>query len=400
MKNPKSYRYLILIAGILIQFCYGLAYVWSMFQPYALSEFKMDAGSASLPFGIFLACFSIGNVTGGLLQRKFSSVLLIISGSFIMCMGLFLSSFVPLSHGSLVNITYGLISGFGCGIAYNTSVATVQKWFPDKRGLVTGMMICSTGSFGLILNPFVKGVLTTSGFSAGMRMVGITLFVITMIFGWFVKRPTADYMPEYNGTGANSLQKQYTISEVLRTKQYYFITLSMMLAVPAYFLINPMLMTLGAERGLSETAALLGVMIVAVMNTLGRLLAPWVSDKLGRKNVLLSLFVLNMASILTLTVAGNYFFLVVVSLVGFSYGGFMGMYPTITSDYFGMLHNGINYGAVMAGYGLASISCPYLVKAVQASSMGTVLSFVIAAIASIGGFVLVLFIKRQEPAMN
>jgi OFA family oxalate/formate antiporter-like MFS transporter len=400
MKTNQSYRYVILIAGVFIQFCYGLAYVWSIFQPYVLDTFQMDAGSASLPFGIFLACFSLGNITGGLLQKKLSSTLLIISGSFIMCLGLIFSSFIPLDQGSLLNLTYGVISGFGCGIAYNTSVATVQKWFPDKRGLVTGMLICSTGSFGLIMNPFAKSVLSESGFFAGIRMVGISLFVITMIFGWFIRKPAPDYMADYSGSATKAIQKQYTIGEVLRTKQYYFITLSMMLAVPAYFLINPMLMTLGAERGLSETTALLGVMIVAVMNTAGRLLAPWISDKLGRKNVLLSLFVLNMASILTLTVANNYFFLVIVSLVGFSYGGFMGMYPTITSDYFGILHNGINYGAVMVGYGIASISCPYLVKAVQASSMGTVLSFVIAAIASVGGFVLVLFIKKQEPTMN
>jgi OFA family oxalate/formate antiporter-like MFS transporter len=208
-------------------------------------------------------------------------------------------------------------------------------------------------------------------------------------------------MADYNRLNNQSPKKQYTIKEVLRTSQYYLITFSMMLAVPAYFLISPMLMTLGTERGLSETTALAGVMIVAVMNTSGRLLAPWISDKLGRKNVLLGLFLLNMVSILTLTVAGNYIFLITVSLVGFSYGGFMGMYPTITSDYFGMLHNGINYGAVMVGYGISSISCPYLVKAVQASSMGTVLSFIIAAIASVGGFILILFIKNQnQPQIN
>jgi OFA family oxalate/formate antiporter-like MFS transporter len=356
----------------------------------------MDAGSASLPFGILLACFSIGNVVGGLLQKRISSIVLIIGGSLLLSFGLIISSFIPVSHGSLLNLTYGIVSGFGCGIAYNTCVATTQKWFPDKRGLVTGMLICSSGSFGLIMNPIAKGVLSQSGFHTGIRMVGMVLFVITMLFGWFVKRPDADYMVGPNESLKIIDIKQYSIGEVLKTKQYYIITCSMMLAVPAYFLINPMLMTLGTQRGLSESVALAGVMIVAVMNTLGRLLAPWISDRVGRKNVLLGLFLLNMISILTLTIAGNYVFLIIVSLVGFSYGGFMGIYPTITSDYFGMLHNGINYGAVMVGYGISSIACPYLVKAVQSSSMGTVLSFIIAAIASVGGFILVLFLQRTS----
>lgn len=396
MKIQKTNRYLILVAAVFLQFCYGIAYVWSVFQPYVMDTFHMDAGSASLPFGILLACFSIGNVVGGLLQNKISSVILILGGSFVLSIGLILSSFIPVSHGSLLNLTYGIMSGFGCGIAYNTSVATAQKWFPDKRGLVTGMLICSTGSFGLIMNPIAKGVLSQAGFYVGIRMVGIVLFVITMLFGWFVKIPDTDYMKDFNETHKAIQRKQYSIGEVLRTKQYYMITFSMMLAVPAYFLISPMLMTLGTQRGLSESIALAGVMIVAVMNTLGRLLVPWISDRFGRKNLLLGLFLLNMISILTLTVAGNYIFLITVSLVGFSYGGFMGMYPTITSDYFGMLHNGVNYGAVMVGYGISSIACPYLVKAVQASSMGTVLSFIIAAIASVGGFILVLFLQQTS----
>lgn len=204
----------------------------------------MEAGSASLPFGILLACFSIGNVVGGLLQKNFSSIALIIGGSLLLSLGLIISSFIPSSHGSLLNLTYGIMTGFGGGMAYNTSVATIQKWFPDKRGLVTGMLICSTGSFGLIMNPIAKSVLSQSGFFAGIRMVGIVLFVITMIFGCFIKRPDADYMLDYNGANKQYNQKQYTIGEVLRTRQYYLITFSMILAVPAYFLINPMLMTL------------------------------------------------------------------------------------------------------------------------------------------------------------
>jgi len=139
-------------------------------------------------------------------------------------------------------------------------------------------------------------------------------------------------------------------------------------------------------------------MIVSVMNTTGRLLMPWISDFIGRKVVLLFLFLFNMVTISLLTFSSGALFLILVSCTALSYGGFMGMYPTISADYFGSKNAGMNYGVVMLGYALSSISCPYLVKLVDKTPMGTSLSFVIAAIASIIGFLLLLRLKKPNTA--
>ena len=390
-KNP----YMILGGSVLLQFCYGLAYVWSVFQPYVKKRFTMDTGSANMPFAILLACFSIGNVVGGLLQKKVRPMYIVAMGNLMMIIGLYMSAFIPLDKGYMLNVTYGILGGFGAGIAYNTTIAVVQKWFPEKRGMVTGILVCSTGSFGLIMNPIAQKGLSTYGYEEGTLFVASIMIVCLMIGTGFISNPTTEAL------GGKSLLKvneevNYSITEVLRMPQYYMITFSMMLAVPGYFLINPMLMTLGSQRGLSENIALIGVMIVAVMNTLGRLLAPWMSDKIGRKQMLIFLFSMNVLAVLAVSVLRDQSFIMAVALVGFTYGGFMGMYPTITADYFGSQNNGINYGAVMIGYGISSLICPYLVKAVQASMMGTVLSLIIAAGASVLGILLIILLRKPE----
>jgi len=262
--------------------------------------------------------------------------------------------------------------------------------------MVTGIIICSAGLFGLIMNPIANLVLENNGFKTAMIMVAAILFVICFTCGWFIKAPSVGYKADYKPKYIPTTSMQYTSSMMIKTKQYYILTLTFMLAVPAYFLINPMLMSLGKERGLTTGVALIGVMLVSVLNTTGRLVTPWLSDRIGRKQLLLFLFAFNMVAITLLTVVTGNLFLVFVSCIAFSYGGFMGMYPTISADYFGIVNAGMNYGVVMLGYAISSIGCPYLVRAVQGAPMGTAFSFVIAAAANVIGFILIVTLKKPE----
>ena len=384
----KYKRYRILVFGTLVQFCYGLAYVWSVFQPYAKERFSLDTAEANLPFGIFLGLFTVGNLTGGYLQKRWNTVFIIIAGSTVMCLGLLATAYVPPLHGWLLNITFGGISGFGCGCAYNTLLATMQKWFPDKRGMVTGIIVCSAGLFGLIMNPIANHFLKNYGFTVALTAIAASLLLICITCGWAVKPPAENYMSEYKPVNIPVTNRQYNIREMLRTKQYYIIAFTFMLAVPPYILINPMLVSLGTERGLTASEALLGVMLASVLNAVGRLLLPWISDTLGRKPILMALFLINMGIVFLLSFATGYLFLLLVCCIAFAYGGFMGIYPAMNADYFGVNNAGMNYGVVMLGYAISSIGCPYLMKAVERTPMGTPLSFVIAAIASVVGLIL------------
>jgi OFA family oxalate/formate antiporter-like MFS transporter len=396
MEKLSNNRKLILLAAVFLQFTYGIAYVWSVFQPYVKKNFVLNNGQANMPFGVLLAMFSLGNILAGALKKHWSPRYIIIMGNGLFLLGLLLCTQIPNNRGELLVLTYGVMTGLGAGVGYNTTIATVQKWFPDKRGFATGVLICATGSFGLIMNPIANIVLSKYGFSYGVYTVtAIVAFCMIIGNGW-IKEPKDFTVNDLTlNTSVN-----YTVVEVLKLPQYYLITLTMMLAVPGYMLLNPMLMTLGAERGLNERTALYGVMLVAIFNTFGRLIAPWISDKLGRKNVVMLIFVIDIMAVIAVASLRNTWFLAGIGVLGFAYGGFMGIYPAITADYFGIKNNGSNYGLVMIGYGISSIACPYLVKAVQASAAGEQLSFFIAAAAGIIGLILIKLLNKPRQVNN
>lgn len=393
-------RYLILFAAAIVNFSYGSAYIWTVFQPAAMEKFGLESGSANRPFNIFMGFFVLGNILGGKLQQKLNTRATVLSGSFLMCLGFFLTSFVPDNAAYLLSVTYGIMGGCGAGVAYNALIAGTQKWFPDKRGMVTGIIICTVGAPGLIMTPILNVLIASHGFSQSLQMVAAFYAIICFGLGWIVVSPTEKDLAHFtptNVTGADSVNaqpmfKQYTTSEALKTKQYYLVTAAMMLAVPAYFLINPMMLSLGVERGLSSALAVTGVMISSILNISGRLFAPWVSDKLGRKPMLILLFTISMASVLTLIIAEGYLFILCVALVSFSYGGFFGIFPVIVVDYFGAQYSGMNYGMVMIGYGVVSIFCPTIV------SMGIGISFVVAGIACVLGMICTVLLRHPSEA--
>lgn len=160
-----------------------------------------------------------------------------------------------------------------------------------------------------------------------------------------------------------ALQRQYTAGEMMRTGRYYWLSLAMALAVPAYVLVNPLMMSLGMERGLTGAQALAGVTAASAANIIGRVAAPWLSDRAGRKPVVYGLFVIAMAASFGLMAATGMTFAVLCSAICMVYGGVVSVFPVMVSDYFGMKHQGTNFGAVMIGYGIASILCPLILAA-------------------------------------
>lgn len=396
MKKQKN-RYLLLIAAAIVNFCYGSAYIWSVFQPEAMERFTLASASASQPFNVFMAFFVLGNISGGKLQQKIGTRLTILGGSFLMCLGFLLTAYIPTNMGFLISITYGIMGGTGAGAAYNALIAGTQKWFPDKRGMVTGIIICTVGAPGLIMTPILNTYITKFGFTVAMEIVAIIYFVICFGFGWMITSPPEGYMADYVAPVKKSTAvtkslstKNFTTKEMLHTRQYYLVTGAMLLSVIAYFLINPMLKSLGMTRGLSEAVAITGIMISSILNVCGRLVAPWISDRFGRKQVLVALFTISMCSVLTLIFAQGTLFLILVAFISFSYGGFFGIFPVIVAEYFGPKYSGMNYGMVMIGYGVMSILCPYIL------AIGVGVSFAVAGGACVLGMICTLVVKNPQ----
>ncbi len=390
--KPTNKRYGLLLIAAILNFTFGSAYIWSVFQPAALTTFQLDVSSANLPFNVFMSLFVIGNITGGKLQQKIGIRPSIILGSYLMCAGLLGTAFVPVTLPQLLPVTFGILGGLGAGIAYNTLVMGIQKWFPDKRGMVTGVVVSAVGIPGLVISPLLNSWIHSYGFSKAFLYISIAYTIVCIALGWLITPPPEGYMADYvqSTNSVSTSKKQYRTGEMLRTKQYYYISAIMLFAATSYFLIGPMMKSLGVDRGLSEELALFGVMIASICNVLGRLSAPWVSDRVGIKPVLYTLFILTMAAVLTLVIAGGPLFIICIAMVNFCYGGLFGIFPIVVASYFGTTYAGMNYGTVMIGYGIISLVCPLIIK------LGITPSFLFAGFACGIGMALTILVKPPK----
>lgn len=395
--GKKENKALPLVAGAVIQLCIGIIYIWSIFQPAVMEYYSWSAADASVTFSIMLATFVLGIVVGGRINDKKGPRPVVFLGGILFCAGIFLSSFVPQEMPQLIWLFYGGLAGFGVGAAYTSTISCAQKWFMDKKGFATGVIVCTFGASTVVFTPVVNTLLKTVGVSQTFLTLSIIFLAVILIFGWFVKNPSMEYMDKFEVALPDlSRQKQYTPGEVLKTKYYYFIFLSMLLLTPAYFIINPLLKSLGELRSLTEAAALAGVMATGMASAAGRLLAPWLSDRIGRRNVLFLLYGITLVSILLLTFAQGYFFIVLIALVSFAFGGSAGVYPAVTADYFGIKNNGVNYGLIMIAFAVSGLLFPAIAKVVTPDGIPTAWTFLVPAIASVAGILITLALKKDR----
>ena len=366
-KEWKSNRYFILVVAAAVNFVHGNPYIWTVFQPYMQKEFGVSTAVSSQPFTLIIGVFAFGNMIGGYLQHRIGAKKTMLYGSLFMCLGFLMAALAPQDAPWMVSLGYGVIGGLGSGCAFSMLVAVPQGWFPDKRGLVTGITIGVIGISGVVMNPLCDWILSRKGFHFAMLIVTV-IYAVLCRGGFFLEEAPEEIQRRGTGNGEmdemwkEKAQRQYTVVEMMKTKRYYWISLAMALAVPAYVLVNPLMKSLGMERGLTGAQALAGVTIASVANIVGRVAAPWLSDKIGRKSVVYLLFILAMFSSFGLMAAGGILFAALCSVICMVYGGVVSVFPVLVSDCFGMKHQGTNFGAVMIGYGIASVLCPVLLE--------------------------------------
>lgn len=151
---------------------------------------------------------------------------------------------------------------------------------------------------------------------------------------------------------------------------------------------------------LTEAAALAGVMVTGIASAAGRLLAPWLSDRIGRRNVLFVLYGITLICVLMLTFAQSYLFIVLIALISFAFGGSAGVFPAITADYYGIKNNGINYGLVMIAFAVSGLLFPAIAKIVTIDGIPTAWTFIVPAVASVIGIIVTFALKKDKLAAN
>jgi OFA family oxalate/formate antiporter-like MFS transporter len=398
-------RWIPVIASIFIQMCLGTAYIWGVFQSHLIitpatpgSLFAWPATHGTLAYALLLLFLTFGSVAGGkIVQKTGKPGPVILSGGLVLGLGFFLSMFTREATPWVLWLSYGVLGGIGMGLAYTTTIGTCQKWFPDKKGLVTGIIVSALGFGGLVFTPVAELLIQRFGVLATFAILSILFVVVSVVGSLFIKNPPEGYQP--NGwtppVAKNGLAAyQYTPSETLKTSQFYLVTVALMLATAAGSMMIPMAKILGLQpdSGLTKEAAVLGVMIISACNSLGRLVWGGVSDRLGRKPTLMLLMALAGLAVLSITQVSGYWMLAFIALIGFSYGGFLGVFPALTADFWGSKYVATNYGLILLGFGVGAVASSFLVAYLsQTRNFST--AFLIAGIAATAGLVIMGLVK-------
>ena len=389
-------RYCVLISGMVIQFCAGIIYMWSVFRGPVSVHLDWNADSAALTSSIMLAMFVIGIIFGGLAQDKMGPKKVTLSGSILIGAGMVCTAFITAKNPWLVYLTYGVIGGLGVGTVYTSTIAAIQKWFPDRRGFASGMIVSSFGFSLVVFAPLAKSMLAGIGVSGTFLIFGVSFLVICGICSLFIKNPPEGYLPTgYVPAQAVNTKRQYSPEEIIKTRQFYLLLGGLLFTLPAYFILNPVFLSLGAVRGLSDELALVGVSLTGISSAAGRLIVSWVSDRIGRKAAMVVIAVLILGSSLVMIAGEGILFLICIMVISFGFGGAASVYAAMTAESFGTKYGGMNFGLVMIGFGASALIFPIISKTLTAGGTYTS-SFVLAAVTCAIAIVLILLMENPN----
>lgn len=312
----------------------GLIYAWSLFRAPFSEVFKTwTVAQMSMTFTISMIMFCLGGLIGGQLGKKFGVKVRILIAAVLLLVGFFMvSTLNPAdASGSLMKlyIFYGIFGGGGVGIGYNAVITTITKWFPDKVGLASGIMLMGFGLGGLALGSVVTKFIAGIGIFSTFKLLAIAIFVVLLVAAIIIKAPEVPTAGASKTAAADDNTHHYTSAEMMKTSRFWIFFLW------AIALNSAGLMVINSAANISVAyggSAVLG-MIVSLFNGAGRIVAGNNFDRFGRKtsSIVNNIFMIIAGALLIAGGVSHSLILVVIGLifVGLSYGGT----PTITSAY-------------------------------------------------------------------
>ena len=380
-------RVVIAIAGVVMQVALGAVYAWSVFSdPLAQQYGGATATAVNATFSITIFTLGFAAFVGGLWMGSVGPRTVALTAGVLYGLGIFLAGFAGNSL-TLLYLTYGFIAGAGIGLGYIVPVATLIKWFPDRRGFITGIAVAGFGGGAFITAIVARGLVASIGPFSTFTILGIVYLVMVVGAALFMKNPPEGYRPpgwepDSDGSGDSS-GVDYDLGGATKTWQWYALWALLFLNVTAGISIitvaSPMAVELsGASAGLA--AAL--VSIISIGNALGRFFWAFLSDAIGRKWVFLVMFLLQAVLFALLPFVGTvYVVLAVVSFIIIScYGGGFGTMPAFNADYFGPANVGKIYGLMLTAWSFGGVLGPLLISYIIDSTGSYTLAFYIIAV--------------------
>ena len=351
--------------GMMMNIALGTLYAWSVFVASLEKEFGWKRADTSMVFTIAVVVFALTFIVAGRLQDKCGLFWVSLTGAILVSLGFFLCAF---THSLMyLFICFGVIGGLGNGFGYSTPIPVMAKWFPDKRGLAVGLAVGGYGAGSALFGPLANLYLIPKyGVHTTFMILGGIFLVMTVIGAFLLKNPPPGYKPEGwtpapATARASATTQEFTPSEVLRTPAFYFMWIAYALGTSAGLMVISQLVPFAKSVHIPSAALLTLTLVVgAAGNAGGRILSGWMSDALGRLNVLRLMIAVSMISMPLLYLAGSNvtFLYVMVFIVYWCYGTQLSVNGSATADFWGTKNAGMNYGMLFTAWGVAGIIGP------------------------------------------
>jgi OFA family oxalate/formate antiporter-like MFS transporter len=393
-------RWVMVAAALVLQLCLGVLYAWSVFRAPLMKQFGWTVKEAGYPLMASFFFFAVGMIVAGRWQDKAGPKKVAIFGGVLLAAGCFLAGAIGSTVGGMV-FAYGILGGLGVGFAYVTPIATCIKWFPDMRGTITGLAVFGFGAGTLVFGPLISKLIVSIGLTQTFFAVGAIMLICVCGAGSMFKVPPAGYKPAgWNPpTPSTATKADWTPNEIIGNSQFYVLWLIYLFGAAAGLMIIGQAVPIGLEVAkLDRAVAAAGLGTMALLNGLGRLVHGSISDKIGRKNTVILCFAEYLVAFLLLLPNADTFtkWLVGICIVGFSYGGYLAVMPSITADYFGTKSLGANYGYLFTAWGIAGVCGPFMIDAVKTATGSFTMAMYYISAACVAGIVLVFISKKPE----
>ena len=415
-------RYLVILGAVIVQLCLGSIYAWSFFQtalnggPSLLGVYLWPSLYSQLPFAAGLASFALFMIFAGRWNDRVGPRKVATVGGLLLGAGYILAFFVDQVAGTdafigtiYLVITYGIIGGAGIGFAYVCPIAALVKWFPDKKGAITGIAVAGFGAGALVfgyVEEYLLGLFdvpTVAAIGWPMLILGVTYLILVVLGAQLLTTPPEGWLPEgYTppATTADGKGLEIMPGEMIRTSTFWILWLMFVFAATAG------LMTLGNVKSASiaidpTTNAVILVGVMSLLNAAGRIVWGAASDKLGRENTMILMFAVLAVGMFAFaymsTIAISWYaVMAIASLIGFCFGGNFALFPSATADFFGNKNVGKNYGVMFTAYGIAGITGAFVAGPIVDITTSYFYAFIVTGVLAIIAVLFTFFLKTKR----